>query len=217
MAIGRRLCLLAALAAPAAHAADGPGLVFEATEPAAALPVLRARLAALGLSAATLSAEGARITLHLPPGAATPRLAALLPRPGHVTVHRTAETEPGAAPLDLPWPGSPDGRLRLAPTPAMQGALIAAAAIQREPSGEWSVLVTFHPAEARRFHELTRDALGQTVALLADGAPLIAAVVREPIGGGRLAISGRFTRAEAEDIAALLAGGPLPGTLRVLP
>jgi preprotein translocase subunit SecD len=229
MRIRRRPLLAAVLAVPAlppAPAAAKGGAVDDApivlvapdAEIArASVAVLRRRLAALGLDAAEVTAEGAQLRVALPRGTAAAPVAAVLVRPGRLSMHRQATATPAAPVLELPWPDHPDGRLRLAASPALDGDIVARSSIRGDPMGNFDVMVELRPEAAERFHDLTRQALDEVLAVVLDGAILIAPTIRTPIPGGRIAVSGRFTRSEAQQIAALLAGGALPGPLRAAP
>jgi len=55
---------------------------------------------------------------------------------------------------------------------------------------------------AAEFSEVTAARVGQTIALVLDGRVLMAPTVRERIAGGRVQISGLFSRAEADALVA---------------
>lgn len=71
----------------------------------------------------------------------------------------------------------------------------------RAPDGSWQVLVRFDATGARAFAELTAGLVGEPLAIEVDGTVVTAPVVREPILGGSVAISGGFDEAEARRIA----------------
>ena len=71
--------------------------------------------------------------------------------------------------------------------------------LQDDPT-RFGVSVQFLPSGTERMRQATASHVGRPVAILIDGAVVIAPVVRSPIGDSAV-ISGNFTRAEAERIA----------------
>ena len=71
--------------------------------------------------------------------------------------------------------------------------------LQDDPT-RFGVSVQFLPSGTERIRQATASHVGRPVAILIDGAVVIAPVVRSPIGDSAV-ISGNFTRAEAERIA----------------
>lgn len=73
---------------------------------------------------------------------------------------------------------------------------------------------------ARIFRELTRDHVGERMAILLieknQAEVITAPVIREEIGGGRVQISGRMTTEEARDIALLLRAGALAAPMEIV-
>jgi preprotein translocase subunit SecD len=59
----------------------------------------------------------------------------------------------------------------------------------------------------RAFAELTKNNVGRPMQLRVDGRTLSKPVIREPILGGSVQISGNFAPKEAEDLAARLSAG----------
>jgi preprotein translocase subunit SecD len=62
-------------------------------------------------------------------------------------------------------------------------------------------------ASGRSFGELTAANVGKAVEVRVDGKAVMKPIIREPILGGTLMISGGFTIAEARDIAGRLTAG----------
>ncbi len=90
---------------------------------------------------------------------------------------------------------------------------LAEATVKRDAQyNEPRIAITFDEAGAKALAELTRDSIGQQVAIVLDGAVLMAPRVRESITGGKCEISGRFSEDEARALAAALAH-PLPWKL----
>jgi len=72
------------------------------------------------------------------------------------------------------------------------------------------VLLNFNNEGAELFAALTRDNVGQTLAIFLDGQPISEPVIQEAITGGQASINGRFTAAEARDLVNNLNFGALP-------
>jgi preprotein translocase subunit SecD len=65
----------------------------------------------------------------------------------------------------------------------------------------------FDEASAKAFADLTRDNVGKVVELRVDGKVVMSPIVREPIVGGSLRVSGPFPPGELKDMAARLSAG----------
>ena len=79
--------------------------------------------------------------------------------------------------------------------------------------GQWVVALEFNDAGAKKFGNLTKELVGQQMAIFFDGDLQSAPVIREPILGGHAQISGGdsgFEYAEAERMVNLLNAGALP-------
>jgi len=72
---------------------------------------------------------------------------------------------------------------------------------------EAGIFITLTPEGAAKFTELTREALGQRLAIFADGRVLSAPVVRQVITSDSLTITGNLTRQEAVELVAAFAKG----------
>lgn len=72
------------------------------------------------------------------------------------------------------------------------------------------VLLNFDAEGAKLFEEITRDNVGETLAIFLDGQPISEPVIQEPISGGQASINGRFTAAEGRDLVKNLNFGALP-------
>lgn len=78
--------------------------------------------------------------------------------------------------------------------------------IQPEPI----VVLNFNEEGEDLFAEITRENIGNIVAIFLDGQPISTPVVRQEITGGTAQISGGFTAEEARDLARNLNFGALP-------
>jgi len=66
---------------------------------------------------------------------------------------------------------------------------------------EFNVSVEFTPAGAQKMRSATEKNIGKRLVILIDGTAVMAPVIRETITGSSAAITGKFTKAEAERIA----------------
>ncbi len=83
------------------------------------------------------------------------------------------------------------------------------------PGKGYTVDCRLKPAGAARLKAWTRAHLGRYVAVVYNGRALDVPYIRAPIWYN-VVVSGGFTRSEAEDVAAALAGGNLPAPVEVL-
>jgi preprotein translocase subunit SecD len=74
----------------------------------------------------------------------------------------------------------------------------------------------FDSAGARKFGAVTRDHVGELLAIVLDGKVISAPRIREPILGGSGVISGSFTTQSANELAVLLRAGALPAPLQIV-
>lgn len=74
----------------------------------------------------------------------------------------------------------------------------------------------FNGRGTRRFAHVTEENVGKPFAIVLDDKVISAPVIREPITGGSVQISGNFTLEEANSVAMLLRGGALPGHLTLV-
>lgn len=81
---------------------------------------------------------------------------------------------------------------------------------QGSVANEPIVQVTFSNEGAALFEKITRDHVGEQIAIFLDGKPISEPVVQEPISGGVATISGGFTPIEARDLVHNLNFGALP-------
>jgi bla regulator protein BlaR1 len=115
---------------------------------------------------------------------------------------RLAESQPAAGLREAVLDGS-DRRVYLRPDAVVTGADITSARVA-DAGGVYSVSVTFSTEASNRLAEATKIHVGRPIAILLDGRLISAPTLRSIIRGSAV-ISGDFTRAQAERIAAGLA------------
>lgn len=74
----------------------------------------------------------------------------------------------------------------------------------------------FDSVGARKFGNVTREHVGELLAIVLDGKVISSPRIREPILGGNGVISGSFTVESANELAVLLRAGALPAPLQIL-
>jgi preprotein translocase subunit SecD len=117
---------------------------------------------------------------------------------------RLAEDSPG---LELDRVTLPDSgeRIYLHRPAVLTNADIASAESVRDASGSFGVVVRFTRDGAGKLLQATRRNIGRRLAILLDGQVVIAPSVRSPISTSAV-ISGGYTKAEADGIAAGIVG-----------
>ncbi|HEY0948482.1 MAG TPA: protein translocase subunit SecD [Candidatus Paceibacterota bacterium] len=83
-------------------------------------------------------------------------------------------------------------------------------------SNEPIVLLTFTDEGAALFEQITRDNVGNMLAIYLDGEPISTPVIREAIPGGVATVSGGFTPEEARELVRNLNFGALPVPIELI-
>lgn len=78
------------------------------------------------------------------------------------------------------------------------------------------VVLTFNEEGAELFERLTRENVGNTLAIFLDGEPISTPVIREAIAGGTATVSGGFTPNEAKELVRNLNFGALPVPIELI-
>lgn len=100
---------------------------------------------------------------------------------------------------------------------ALTGAQLKRALVQfNQQTGEPEVSIEFDEEGKTEFGKITEANQGKRLAILLDGAPLMAPTINEPIYGGAAVISGQFTAEEAKQLAIQLSAGALPVPISIL-
>lgn len=98
----------------------------------------------------------------------------------------------------------------------MSGADISSANIQMNRYNQPIVGVSFNSAGAKQFGTITTKYTGKRLAIILDNNVISAPVIEEPILGGNASISGRFTMAQANNLAIALRSGALPAPVKIV-
>ncbi len=107
------------------------------------------------------------------------------------------------------------GALAARPTPLLEvkvgdrtvlrkAAIESAKLVEEKQSQAWNIVLQFAPSSTKEFHRVTKMNLGKPLQVRVEGKLAVSALVQSPNVGGRIFLPGRYTKPEAERIAALL-------------
>ena len=123
------------------------------------------------------------------------------------------------AELDFRKPVIKDGMETWVPTGLTGKDLTKANLSTNSQNGQWVVDLEFNGSGTKKFGDLTRQMVGQQMAIFFNGDLQSAPVIREPITGGRAQISGGdngFAYDEAKTMVDLLNAGALPVPTKII-
>jgi preprotein translocase subunit SecD len=98
----------------------------------------------------------------------------------------------------------------------MTGDALKDARVKLDQNSRPYVGISFHPAGARLFEQITGENVGRRLAIILDNNIYSAPVIKQRIGGGEAIIEGRFTMEDARDLAIVLRAGTLPAPVKIL-
>jgi len=99
----------------------------------------------------------------------------------------------------------------------MTGDLLTEARVDIDPIfNEPFVSISFNPAGAKLFEQITAENIKKRLAIILDGNIYSAPVIQDRISGGKAQITGAFNMDEAKDLAIVLRAGALPAPLEML-
>lgn len=107
------------------------------------------------------------------------------------------------------------GQLVITRKPIISGEHLADANVTFE-NGAAAVSFKFDSMGGRKFGEVTKNNIGERLAIVLDNEVISAPVIQTAILGGSGVITGNFSSEEAKDLAMLLRSGALPAPLEVL-
>ena len=101
--------------------------------------------------------------------------------------------------------------------PVMEGKYVTDARVGTDPyTGEFNVSMNMNAEGAKKWANVTRENVGQSIAIVLDGLVYSAPNVNEEIKGGSSSISGQFSQADADDLANILKSGKMPARAHVV-
>jgi len=197
-----------------------------------ALEVLRRRVDELGVAEPTLARSGERRIIVELPGITEPAEAVrVIGRTAQLTFHPVLRVETSAQPGaggEISLPSENGEKLRLGPA-ALAGQQIDSATAGLGEFTGWQVSLDFRGSGGEAWRKLTADAAcappgdpARRVAIVLDQEVISSPQVNEDvacdrgIAGGRTQITGKFTEAEAKDLALLIRAGGLPVPVEVI-
>ncbi len=186
-----------------------------------ALKIIRNRIDQFGVAEATVQSQGSdQIVVQLPGIQDPQRAKDLIGRTAVLEFKWVAQNgQGGPGTITLPGKGDGGGRRTyvLERRTIMTGDVVTDASVRPGSATEgMAVDFVLDARGTRLFGELTSQNVGRNLAIVLDGFVESAPVIREPITGGRGQITGRFTIAEAQDLANVLRNGALPAPLKLL-
>lgn len=99
----------------------------------------------------------------------------------------------------------------------MTGETVTDARVRPGAQGQGPyVTVDLNPAGADTFGTLTTENVGRHLAIILDDTVYSAPVIKEPIPGGHVQITGNFTFEEAHALAIVLRSGALPAPVKII-
>jgi len=100
--------------------------------------------------------------------------------------------------------------------PVMEGKYVTDARVGTDPyTGEFNVSMNMNSEGAKRWANVTRENVNQSIAIVLDGLVYSAPNVSEEIKGGSSSISGQFSQTDADDLANILKSGKMPARARI--
>jgi preprotein translocase subunit SecD len=115
-----------------------------------------------------------------------------------LVAHQAEANTEEMAPLKAPQPAQ---KLHVQKAALLdQTSLKEAFAAVQGPDGEVAITIVFTPAGTEKFAQVTRDNIGERLAIVIDGKLLSAPNIMEAITGGVAKITGKFTLKEADDL-----------------
>lgn len=100
--------------------------------------------------------------------------------------------------------------------PELTGAAVANAAQAFDQANNPKITFRLNGAGAKKFYNTTARNVNKRFAIVLDDVIMSAPVIKGPIPGGQVEITGRFTIEEATDLAAIIEAGELPAKVQFL-
>jgi preprotein translocase subunit SecD len=192
-----------------------------------ALDIIRNRIDQFGVTEPTLQTQGDDEIVVQLPGIQDPQRAKdLIGRTAQLEFKLLAEgpqagtvQAPGPGVQVLPGVGDRGSRTQylVEKRPIMTGDVITDASVRPGSATEgMAVDFVLDSRGAKLFGDATTNNVRRRLAIVLDGYVQSAPEIREPITGGRGQITGRFSFAEAQDLANVLRNGALPAPLKLI-
>ena len=223
--------------------ADGTGLLITPTEPAiqaritqgmsSVIETIRRRIDNLGTTEPNIQRQGVNRVIVQVPGYDDPeKLKELIGKTAKLSFH---DVEQSKTPEEAEQTGLPPGtkiypmkaderdgipagaKMLLKVAPVLNGEDLAdAQATTDQQTSDWVVSFRLNNSGAIRFGKHTQENIGRPFAIVLDNEIISAPRIIGAILGGSGQITGRFSAAEANNLAILLRSGALPTSLTVV-
>lgn len=186
--------------------------------------VLRSRVDEFGVAEPVIQQQGAnRVIVELPGVRDVARAKASIGKTAQLNFHLVDESTsvgsivpPGRLLLQEDVGNGSKRPLLVERRPSLTGQMLTNATAAFDQYGNPAVDIAFDGRGTQIFAKISTENVNKRFAIVLDGVVYSAPVFREPILGGRAQISGNFTTAEAQDLAAILNAGALPARVDVV-
>lgn len=190
------------------------------------MTIIRRRIDPDGVSEISITPQGNDRVILEAPGEANPkRIKENLSQAGRLTFNK-ADLSPSAIQA-AQNARRQSGRWRLVESidqgpmliqspPIMEGDAIVSASRGYDENNRPAVNFTLSGKAKKDFYDLTRRNRGEFFAIVLDDVVMSAPRINDPIPGGNVQITGSFTMAEADELAAIISAGALPAKLTFL-
>jgi len=99
---------------------------------------------------------------------------------------------------------------------ALAGCAVRSVAVQHDDLGGLTLEIALTPDGAGDFGEMTEENIGRRLAIVFEDRVISAPKIQEAIWGGRLKISGRYSREKVQELKAVLEAGAVPVSARAV-
>jgi protein-export membrane protein SecD len=189
------------------------------------LEIVRRRIDEVGTREPTIQRQGENRILVQVPGEKDPEsIKRLLGQTAKLTFHLVDLETPVAQavagnlpPGSMLLPSDEDGQSQVVVRKRVE--VSGESLIDAQPSYQDNqpvVSFRFDTAGGRKFGNITREHVGELLAIVLDNKVISSPRIREPILGGSGVISGNFTVQSANELAVLLRAGALPAPLEII-
>jgi protein-export membrane protein SecD len=192
------------------------------------MTIVRRRVDPDGVAEVSITPQGEnRIILEAPGEADPKRIKDILSQAGRLTfnmanldpsaIRRAVETGRAPPRFKLVEDGINQRQILVEEFPELTGSDIATANRCFDEANLPAVCFRLNSSAATKFYNLTRNNRNKNFSIILDEVAMSTPIIREPIPGGNVQISGgNFTIEEAEDLAAIIEAGELPAKLKFL-
>jgi len=134
----------------------------------------------------------------------------------YAVLEQTSEAvEPSAGQIVLPHAEIPDAFFVLPAEPAFNNGALVAATPSFDASDMPSVEVEFSSEAQRRLTDFTQENLDKTVAIVLNDEVIVAPIIKSPISGPVIVLTGNFTVVEVTEYTLLLGNGLMPFGMQI--